>query len=164
MLAGGGEKRIEAQHAKGKLTARERLDLLLDKGSFVEQQPYITVRATDFGMADKKFPGDGVVSGTGKVGGQQIFLFSQDFTVLGGSLGEMHAERIAEVQGLALKNGCPFVQINDSGGARIQEGTLSLNGYAKIFRANTLASGVIPQFSVILGPCAGGAVYSPISS
>jgi len=161
MLAGGGESRIEAQHGKGKLTARERLDLLLDKGSFIEQQPYITVRATDFGLGQKKFLGDGVVSGTGKVGDRQIFVFSQDFTVLGGSLGEMHAERIAETQMLALKNGCPFVQINDSGGARIQEGTLSLNGYAKIFRANTLASGVVPQFSVILGPCAGGAVYSP---
>ena len=161
MLAGGGEQRVEAQHKKGKLTARERLDMLLDRGSFVEQQPYIMVRATEFGLANKKFPGDGVVSGTGKVNGRQIFLFSQDFTVLGGSLGEMHAERIVEAQTLALKNGCPFVQINDSGGARIQEGTLSLNGYAKIFRANTLASGVVPQFSVILGPCAGGAVYSP---
>jgi acetyl-CoA carboxylase carboxyltransferase component len=161
MLVGGGPERIEAQHAKGKLTARERIDALVDPGSFIEQQPYVTVRATEFGLAERKFLGDGVVSGTGKVGGRQVFLFSQDFTVLGGSLGEMHAERIAEVQSLALKNGCPFIQINDSGGARIQEGTLSLNGYAKIFRANTLASGVIPQFSVILGPCAGGAVYSP---
>jgi acetyl-CoA carboxylase carboxyltransferase component len=161
MLAGGGPDKIEAQHAKGKLTARERIELLVDPGSFIEQQPYITVRATEFGLAERKYLGDGVVSGTGKVGGRQVFLFSQDFTVLGGSLGEMHAERIAEVQSLALKNGCPFIQINDSGGARIQEGTLSLNGYAKIFRANTLASGVIPQFSVILGPCAGGAVYSP---
>jgi acetyl-CoA carboxylase carboxyltransferase component len=161
MLAGGGPDKIEAQHAKGKLTARERIELLLDPGSFIEQQPYVTVRATEFGLAERKYLGDGVVSGTGKVGGRQVFLFSQDFTVLGGSLGEMHAERIAEVQSLALKAGCPFIQINDSGGARIQEGTLSLNGYAKIFRANTLASGVIPQFSVILGPCAGGAVYSP---
>ena len=161
MSAGGGPERVEAQHQKGKLTARERIDLLVDPGSFVEQQPYVTVRATDFGVGEKKFPGDGVVSGTGKVGGRQIFLISQDFTVLGGSLGEMHAARIAEAQALALKNGCPFVQINDSGGARIQEGTLSLEGYARIFRANTLASGVIPQFSVILGPCAGGAVYSP---
>ena len=161
MLAGGGPDKIEAQHAKGKLTARERIELLVDPGSFIEQQPYITVRATEFGLAERKYLGDGVVSGTGKVGGRQVFLFSQDFTVLGGSLGEMQAERIVEVQTLALKNGCPFIQINDSGGARIQEGTLSLNGYAKIFRANTLASGVIPQFSVILGPCAGGAVYSP---
>jgi len=161
MLAGGGPERVEAQHKKGKLTARERIDLLVDPGSFVEQQPYVTVRATDFGVGEKKYPGDGVVSGTGKVGGRQIFLFSQDFTVLGGSLGEMHAARIAEAQELALRNGCPFIQINDSGGARIQEGTLSLDGYAKIFRANTVSSGVIPQFSVILGPCAGGAVYSP---
>jgi acetyl-CoA carboxylase carboxyltransferase component len=161
MLAGGGPDRVEAQHNKGKLTARERIDLLLDPGTFIEQQPYVTVRATDFGVGEKKFPGDGVVSGTGKVGGRQVFLFSQDFTVLGGSLGEMHAARIAAAQELALRNGCPFIQINDSGGARIQEGTLSLDGYAKIFRANTLSSGVIPQFSVILGPCAGGAVYSP---
>jgi acetyl-CoA carboxylase carboxyltransferase component len=161
MLAGGGPEKNEAQHAKGKLTARERIEALVDPGSFIEQQPYVTVRATEFGLAERKYLGDGVVSGAGKVGGRQVFLFSQDFTVLGGSLGEMHAERIAEVQSLALKNGCPFIQINDSGGARIQEGTLSLNGYAKIFRANTLASGVIPQFSVILGPCAGGAVYSP---
>jgi acetyl-CoA carboxylase carboxyltransferase component len=161
MLAAGGADKVAAQHQKGKLTARERIELLVDKGSFIEQQPYVTVRATDFGVGEKKFLGDGVVSGAGKIGGQQVFLFSQDFTVLGGSLGEMHAARIAEAQELALKNGCPFVQINDSGGARIQEGTLSLEGYARIFRANTLASGVIPQFSVILGPCAGGAVYSP---
>jgi acetyl-CoA carboxylase carboxyltransferase component len=161
-MAGEAEKaKAAAQGAKGKLTARARIELLVDPGSFIEQQPYITGRATDFGLDPKRFPGDGVVTGTGKVGGRQVFLFSQDFTVLGGSLGEMHAERIAEVQSLALKNGAPFIQINDSGGARIQEGTLSLNGYAKIFRANTLSSGVIPQFSVILGPCAGGAVYSP---
>ena len=161
MLAAGGADKVEAQHAKGKLTARERIELLTDAGSLIEQQPYITGRATEFGLGEKRFLGDGVVSGTAKVAGRQVFLFSQDFTVLGGSLGEMHAERIVEVQSLALKNGAPFIQINDSGGARIQEGTLSLNGYAKIFRANTLASGVIPQFSVILGPCAGGAVYSP---
>jgi acetyl-CoA carboxylase carboxyltransferase component len=161
MLAGGGPERVEAQHKKGKLTARERIVLLVDPGTFIEQQPYVTVRATDFGVGDKKFPGDGVISGTGKVGGRQVFLFSQDFTVLGGSLGEMHAARIAAAQEVALATGCPFIQINDSGGARIQEGTLSLDGYAKIFRANTLSSGVIPQFSVILGPCAGGAVYSP---
>jgi len=161
MLAAGGADKVEAQHAKGKLAARERIELLADPGSLIEQQPYIAGRVTDFGLGEKKFLGDGVVSGTAKVAGRQVFLFSQDFTVLGGSLGEMHAERIVEVQSLALKNGAPFIQINDSGGARIQEGTLSLNGYAKIFRANTLASGVIPQFSVILGPCAGGAVYSP---
>jgi len=161
MLKGGGEERIKAQHDKGKLTARERIDLLLDEGTFIEHQPYIVPRSTDFGMDKKKFLGDGVVSGTGKVNGRQVFLFAQDFTVLGGSLGEMHAERIAEAQMLAAKNGTPFIQINDSGGARIQEGILSLHGYGKIFRANTLSSGVIPQISVILGPCAGGAVYSP---
>jgi len=161
MLKGGGEERIKAQHDKGKLTARERIELLLDEGTFIEHQPYVTVRSTDFGMDKKRFMGDGVVTGTGKVNGRQVFLFAQDFTVLGGSLGEMHAERIAEVQMLAAKNGTPFIQINDSGGARIQEGILSLHGYGKIFKANTLSSGVIPQFSIILGPCAGGAVYSP---
>ena len=161
MLKGGGPERIEDQHKKGKLTARERMDLLLDKGSFIEHQTYIMGRSKDFGMNKKRFLGDGVVTGTGKINGRQVFLFAQDFTVIGGSLGEMHAERIAEVQLLSLKNGAPFIQINDSGGARIQEGVLSLNSYGKIFRANTLASGVIPQFSVIVGPCAGGAVYSP---
>jgi len=161
MLEGGGKERIEIQHRKGKLTARERIALLLDEGSFIEHQPYVTSRTEDFGMAKNKFLGDGVVSGTGKINGKQVFLSSQDFTIIGGSLGEMHAKRIAEVQMLALKNGAPFIQINDSGGARIQEGILSLDGYGKIFRSNTLSSGVIPQFSVILGPCAGGAVYSP---
>ncbi len=161
MRLGGGEERIAAQHDKGKLTARERLQRLVDTGSLIEHQSYITGRSTSFGMDTKRFLGDGVVTGTGKVEGKQIFFSAQDFTVLGGSLGEMHAERIAEAQSLALKNGCPFVQINDSGGARIQEGVLSLHGYGKIFRNNTLASGVIPQISVILGPCAGGAVYSP---
>lgn len=161
MLKGGGEERVKAQHEKGKLTARERIGLLLDSDSFIEHQPYISVRATDFGLDKKIFMGDGVVSGSGKIEGRQVFLFAQDFTVLGGSLGEMHAERIAEAQMLSLKTGTPFIQINDSGGARIQEGILSLHGYAKIFKANTLASGVVPQFSVILGPCAGGAVYSP---
>ena len=161
MLRGGGDKRIEAQHAKGKLTARERIELLLDEGTFIEHQTYITVRTTDFGMDKKRFLGDGVVSGTGKINGRQVFLFAQDFTVLGGSLGEMQAERIAEVAMLAAKNGTPFIQINDSGGARIQEGILSLHGYGKIFKANAVSSGVIPQFSLILGPCAGGAVYSP---
>ena len=161
MLKGGGEERVKAQREKGKLTARERIDLLLDGDSFIEHQPYISLRATDFGLDKKIFMGDGVVSGSGKVEGRQVFLFAQDFTVLGGSLGEMHAERIAEAQMLSLKTGIPFIQINDSGGARIQEGILSLHGYGKIFKANTLASGVVPQFSVILGPCAGGAVYSP---
>ena len=161
MLVGGGEKRIEEQHGRGKLTARERLALLLDEGSFIEHQSYIMGRSESFGMGGKKSLGDGVVTGSGKINGKQVFLSAQDFTVLGGSLGEMHAERIAEAQELALKNGCPFIQINDSGGARIQEGILSLHGYGKIFRNNTLASGVIPQLSVILGPCAGGAVYSP---
>lgn len=158
---GGGEKRIEQQHEKGKLTARERVQLLLDQSSFVEHQTYSRGRATMFGLADKRYPGDGVVTGSGLVDGRQVFLSSQDFTVLGGSLGEMHADRIAEAQQLSIKTGTPFIQINDSGGARIQEGVLSLHGYARIFRANTLASGVVPQISVILGPCAGGAVYSP---
>lgn len=161
MLLAGGEKRIEAQHEKGKLTARERIEYFLDEGSFVEHQPYITGRSTGMGMEKKRFLGDGVISGSGTVYGKQVYLFAQDFTVLGGSLGEMHAERIAEAQRLAIRNRTPFVQINDSGGARIQEGVLSLQGYAKIFRNNTLASGVIPQISVILGPCAGGAAYSP---
>jgi len=160
-MKGGGDKRIAAQHEKGKLTARERLDLLLDSGSFIEHQSYITGRTEHFGMDKKHFLGDGVVSGCGKVNGRQVCCSSQDFTVLGGSLGEKHAERIAEAQELALKTGSPFIQINDSGGARIQEGILSLDGYGRIFRNNTLASGVVPQFSVILGPCAGGAVYSP---
>ncbi len=160
-MQGGGEKRIAAQHEKGKLTARERIDLLVDPGSFVEHQVYVQGRSTDFGMGEKRFPGDGAVTGAAKVEGRQVFLAAQDFTVLGGSLGELQAERIAEAQHLAIVNGCPFIQINDSGGARIQEGVLSLHGYAKIFRNNTLASGVIPQISVILGPCAGGAVYSP---
>ena len=161
MLEGGGSERIEAQHKKGKLSSRERLDLLLDKDSLVEQQPYITLRASDFGLEKRRVLGDGVVSGSGLIDGRQVFVASQDFTVNGGSLGEMHAERIVAAQEEALKNRVPFIQINDSGGARIQEGVLSLNGYAKIFKANTFSSGVIPQISVILGPCAGGAVYSP---
>ncbi len=160
-MVGGGEKRIDAQHEKGKLTARERLQTLFDEGSFVEHQTYVTSRSTDFGMDTKRFMGDGVVTGAGKVDGRQVFVGAQDFTVLGGSLGEMQAERIAQAQELALKTGCPYIAVNDSGGARIQEGVLSLHGYGKIFRNNTLASGVVPQFSVILGPCAGGAVYSP---
>ena len=160
-MAGGGEARVEAQHKKGKMSARERINLLVEEGSFIEDGTYITGRAGNFGLDKKKFPGDGVVSGTGKIGDKQVFFSSQDFTVLGGSLGEMHAERIAAAQALALQNGTPFIQVNDSGGARIQEGILSLGGYGKIFRNNTISSGVIPQISVILGPCAGGAVYSP---
>ena len=161
MMRGGGAERIKAQYERGKLTARERIELLSEEGSFIEHQAFITGRDASFGLGDKRYCGDGVVAGSAKVGDKQVFLFSQDFTVLGGSLGEMHAERISQVQQLALRNGSPFIQINDSGGARIQEGVLSLDGYGKIFRNNTLASGVIPQFSVILGPCAGGAVYSP---
>ncbi len=161
ILAGGGEDKIEKQHERGKLSTRERIDRLVDERSFVEHQTFITGRSSELGMDKKRFLGDGVVSGSGKVYGKQVFLFAQDFTVLGGSLGEMHAERIVEAQKLALQNRCPFIQINDSGGARIQEGVLALQGYAKIFRANTHASGVIPQFSLILGPCAGGAAYSP---
>jgi acetyl-CoA carboxylase carboxyltransferase component len=161
VLLGGGPDRIDALHEKGKFTARERVQTLADEGSFLEQQKYVTSRSADFGMDKKRFLGDGVVSGSAKVNGRQVFLSAQDFTVLGGSLGEMHAERIAEAQTIALKTRTPFIQINDSGGARIQEGVYSLHGYGKIFRANTLSSGVIPQFSVILGPCAGGAVYSP---
>ena len=161
MLAGGGPERIAAQHEKGKQTARERLDRLLDERSFIEQQPYVTLRATDFGLARRRSLGDGVVTGSGLIAGRQVFVAAQDFTVNGGSLGEMHADRIVAAQEDALKNRVPFIQINDSGGARIQEGVLSLDGYARIFRANTASSGVIPQISVILGPCAGGAVYSP---
>jgi acetyl-CoA carboxylase carboxyltransferase component len=159
--AGGGQNKVDAQHEKGKLTARERIELLCDQDSFVEHQRYVQGRSTAFGMAEKRFPGDGVVAGTGTVAGRQVFVCAQDFTVLGGSLGEMQALRIAECQEQALRMRCPFIQINDSGGARIQEGVLSLEGYARIFHNNTNASGVIPQFSVILGPCAGGAVYSP---
>ena len=160
-LAGGGQDKIAAQHEKGKLTARERIDLFVEEGSFIEDGSYVKGRADTFGLDKTKFPGDGVVTGTGKVDGRQVFLSSQDFTVLGGSLGEMHADKIAAAQENALKNGVPFIQVNDSGGARIQEGILSLGGYGKIFKNNTIASGVIPQISVILGPCAGGAVYSP---
>lgn len=158
---GGGDKRIEKQHEKGKLTARERIDLLLDKGTFVEINPFITHRTTDFGMDEQKGPGDGVVTGFGKINGRNVYLFAQDFTVFGGALGEMHAKKIAAVMDLAAKNGTPFIGINDSGGARIQEGVLSLDGYGSIFYRNAIYSGVIPQISVIMGPCAGGAVYSP---
>ncbi|BDH62034.1 propionyl-CoA carboxylase subunit beta [Lysinibacillus sp. PLM2] len=158
---GGGDKRIDKQHEKGKLTARERIDLLLDEGTFVEINPFITHRTTDFGMDKLEGPGDGVVTGFGKINGRNVYLFAQDFTVFGGALGEMHAKKIAAVMDLAAKNGTPFIGINDSGGARIQEGVLSLDGYGHIFYRNSIYSGVIPQISVIMGPCAGGAVYSP---
>lgn len=158
---GGGDERIEKQHEKGKLTARERIDLLVDPGSFVELNPFIEHRSVDFGLENQKGPGDGVVTGYGKVNGRPIYLFSQDFTVFGGALGEMHAHKIATVMDLAAKNGAPFVGLNDSGGARIQEGVVSLDGYGQIFYRNSIYSGVIPQISVIMGPCAGGAVYSP---
>ncbi len=158
---GGGEKRIEAQHKKGKLTARERLELLFDKGSFQEMGMLVQHRSTNFGLDKQKFLGDGVVTGYGKVAGRLVYAFSQDFTVLGGSLAEAHAEKICKIMDLAMKNGAPVIGLNDSGGARIQEGVVSLGGYADIFYRNTLASGVIPQLSAIMGPCAGGAVYSP---
>ena len=161
MLSGGGQDKISIQHSKGKRTARERINLLFDYGSFIEHQPYVLSRSSEFGMDKKKFFGDGVITGSGKINGKQVYCSSQDFTIIGGSLGEMHAKRIQEVIMLALKNGVPYIQINDSGGARIQEGILPLDGYGKIFKANTLASGIIPQISIILGPCAGGAVYSP---
>lgn len=158
---GGGLARVQAQHARGKLSARERIELLLDEGSFVELDRFVTHRATDFGLDEQKVLGDGVVTGWGTVHGRLVYLFSQDFTVLGGSLSETHAEKIVKVMELAMKTGAPMIGLNDSGGARIQEGVVSLGGYADIFLRNTLASGVIPQISVILGPCAGGAVYSP---
>ena len=161
---GGGQERIDAQHAKGKMTARERLDVLLDPGSFVELDRFVTHRSTDFGLADQKVLGDGVVTGYGRIDGRLIYVFSQDFTVFGGSLSEAHAEKICKVMDLAVRNGAPVVGLSDSGGARIQEGVASLGGYADIFLRNTLASGVIPQISAILGPCAGGAVYSPAIS
>jgi len=160
-LLGGGQDRIDAQHAKGKMTARERIDALLDKGSFRELDAFVTHRTHDFGMDKKKFLGDSVVTGWGQIEGRPVYVFSQDFTVFGGSLGEVHAEKICKVMDLAVKNGIPVIGLNDSGGARIQEGVVSLGAYADIFLRNTLASGVVPQISAILGPCAGGAVYSP---
>ncbi|MGH7458453.1 MAG: acyl-CoA carboxylase subunit beta [Longimicrobiaceae bacterium] len=159
--AGGGEERLQKQHESGKLSARERLDLLLDDGSLVELDRFVTHRATDFGLDRKKVPGDGVITGYGTIHGRLVYIFSQDFTVFGGSLSEAHAEKIVKIMDLALKNGAPVIGLNDSGGARIQEGVSSLGGYAEIFLRNTLASGVVPQISAILGPCAGGAVYSP---
>ncbi|MGF7077505.1 acyl-CoA carboxylase subunit beta [Mucilaginibacter sp. 3215] len=160
-MQGGGPVRIESQHKKGKLTARERLHFLLDEGSFQEIGMLVTHRSIDFGMEKEKYPGDGVVTGYGTINGRLTYVFSQDFTVFGGSLSETHAEKICKIMDLALKNGAPLIGLNDSGGARIQEGVVSLGGYADIFYRNTMASGVIPQISAIMGPCAGGAVYSP---
>ena len=159
--AGGGEKAVAKHKAKGSLTARERIDLLMDEGSFVELDEFVEHRCTNFGMENKKYLGDGVVTGYGTVGGRIVYVFSQDFTVLGGSLGQMHAAKICKVMDLALRNGCPIVGINDSGGARIQEAVDALDGYGGIFYRNTISSGIIPQMSVIVGPTAGGAVYSP---
>jgi len=158
---GGGQKRIDVQHESGKLTARERIDILFDQGTFVEMDVFVSHRCHNFDMADKKAPGDGVVTGYGLVDDRLVFAYAQDFTVLGGSLGEYHAEKIVKVQKMALKMGAPIVGLNDSGGARIQEGVTALSGFGKIFYNNTISSGVIPQISVIMGPCAGGAVYSP---
>ena len=158
---GGGQSRIDKQHSQGKLTARERIELLLDEGSFQEIGMFITHRSTYFGLDEQHYPGDGVVTGYGTIHGRMVYVFSQDFTVLGGSLSETHAEKICKIMDLAVKNGAPVIGLNDSGGARIQEGVVSLAGYADIFYRNTRASGVIPQISVIMGPCAGGAVYSP---
>jgi propionyl-CoA carboxylase beta chain len=160
-LVGGGEKRIESQHKKGKLTARERIDLLIDEGTFEEIGKFVVHRAKDFGLDKEHYLGDGVVTGYGNVNGRLVYVFSQDFTVFGGSLSETHAEKICKIMDLAMKNGAPVIGLNDSGGARIQEGVVSLGGYADIFYRNTLASGVVPQISGIMGPCAGGAVYSP---
>ncbi len=158
---GGGEKRIEKQHSKGKMTARERIEAFLDEGSFTEVDKYVTHRCTNFGMEKAEAPGEGVVTGYGTVDGRTVFIYAQDFTVLGGSLGEMHAQKICKIMDMAVKMGSPCIGINDSGGARIQEAVDALSGYGQIFYKNTLASGVIPQISVIMGPCAGGAVYSP---
>ena len=158
---GGGEKRIAAQHAKGKLTARERLDILLDEGSFEEFDLYVEHDCTDFGMESQRIPGDGVVTGSGTINGRLVYVFSQDFTVFGGSLSHRHAQKICKLMDNAMKVGAPVIGLNDSGGARIQEGVASLGGYAEVFQRNVLASGVVPQLSLIMGPCAGGAVYSP---
>ncbi|HEY6119064.1 MAG TPA: carboxyl transferase domain-containing protein, partial [Pyrinomonadaceae bacterium] len=158
---GGGVARIEKQHAAGKMTARERVEFLLDEGSFQEFGKLVVHRSTDFGLEDQRYPGDGVITGHGLIDGRRVFVFAQDFTVFGGSLSETHAEKICKVMDLALKVGAPIIGLNDSGGARIQEGVMSLAGYADIFLRNTLLSGVVPQISCIMGPCAGGAVYSP---
>ena len=159
--AGGGQRRVEAQHAKGKLTARERVELLLDEGSFEEFDMFVVHRCTDFGMEAERPSGDGVVTGWGTVNGRLVYVFSQDFTVFGGSLSETHAGKICKIMDMAIQNGAPVIGINDSGGARIQEGVASLAGYAEVFQRNIMASGVVPQISLIMGPCAGGAVYSP---
>jgi propionyl-CoA carboxylase beta chain len=159
--SGGGERRVAAQHAKGKLTARERIELLLDEGSFEEFDMFMRHRCTDFGMEAERPAGDGVITGWGTVNGRMVYVFSQDFTVFGGSLSETHAEKICKIMDMAVQNGAPVIGLNDSGGARIQEGVASLAGYAEVFQRNIMASGVVPQISVIMGPCAGGAVYSP---
>ena len=161
VLSGGGEKKIAEQHQKGKLTARERIDLLLDEGSFVELGTFVQGGLDDAGNLDIKNPGEGVVAGSGTIDGRRVYLFAQDFTVAGGSLGEAHARKICRVLDLAGQNGVPVIGLNDSGGARIQEGVCALNGYGEIFYRNMLYSGVVPQISVIMGPCAGGAAYSP---
>ncbi len=158
---GGGERRIKAQHSKGKLTARERIEILYDEGSFEEWDMFVEHRCNDFGMEKEKIPGDGVVTGFGTINGRLCFVFSQDFTVFGGALSEAHAEKICKIMDQAVKVGAPVIGLNDSGGARIQEGVASLGGYAEVFQRNVLASGVVPQISMIMGPCAGGAVYSP---
>ena len=158
---GGGQKRIDAQHSKGKLTARERLEILLDEDSFEEVDAYVEHNCVDFGMPDTRIPGDGVVTGSGTINGRLVFVFAQDFTVFGGAVSERHAQKICKIMDTALKVGAPVIGLNDSGGARIQEGVASLGGYAEIFQRNVLASGVVPQLSLIMGPCAGGAVYSP---
>ncbi|MCH8525033.1 MAG: acyl-CoA carboxylase subunit beta [Balneolales bacterium] len=159
--AGGGPERVKKQHDSGKLTARERINILLDKGSFEEIGAFVQHRSKDFGLDKQQFPGDGVVTGFGKIDGRPVYVYSQDFTVLGGSLSETHAEKICKIMDLAVKNGIPVIGLNDSGGARIQEGVVSLGGYAEVFWRNSMASGVIPQLSAVMGPCAGGAVYSP---
>ena len=158
---GGGQGRIDAQHKRGKLTARERIELLLDEGSFEEFDMFVAHRCTDFGMEQSRPYGDGVVTGWGTINGRMVYVFSQDFTVFGGSLSETHAQKICKIMDMAVQNGAPVIGINDSGGARIQEGVASLAGYADVFQRNIMASGVVPQISVIMGPCAGGAVYSP---
>jgi propionyl-CoA carboxylase beta chain len=158
---GGGQKRIDAQHARGKLTARERIALLLDDGSFEEYDMFVEHRCTDFGMGETKFPGDGVVTGWGTINGRVTYVFAKDFTLFGGSLSESHAMKMTKIQDMALKNRAPIIGLFDAGGARIQEGVAALGGYGEVFTRNVLASGVIPQISVIMGPCAGGDVYSP---
>jgi len=157
----GGQARVDKHHSNGKLTARERVEVLLDDDSFKESDMFVEHRCNDFGMQDQKIPGDGVVTGWGTINGRLVFVFSQDFTVFGGSLSEAHAEKICKVMDQAMKVGAPVIGLNDSGGARIQEGVASLGGYAEVFQRNVLASGVVPQISMVMGPCAGGAVYSP---